>query len=573
MAERIPQSFIDELLARLDIAEIVGARVSLRETGGNHKGLCPFHQEKTPSFTVNRDKQFYYCFGCGAHGTAISFLMEHDNMGFLDAIQELAAAAGMEVPKETGAMATAQQHAPLYQVLEKAVGYYTSQLRSHADAQRAVAYLKERGLSGTIAAQYEVGLAPEGWRNLLNNLEKQGVSTRTLVAAGLVVEKDGKHYDRFRDRIMFPIRDQRGRAIGFGGRVLGEGEPKYLNSPETGLFQKGRELYGANKLAKGSNKPERLLVVEGYMDVLALAQFGLTNAVATLGTATTRDHLNRLFRLTSEVVFCFDGDRAGKQAAWRALQTTLPEMREGRSASFIFLPEGEDPDSLVRKHGRAPFEQQDRITPLSKFLFDDLLEQADPSTLDGRARLLDLAKPLVSKIPAGAYRTLITQELAGLAHLDEDKVLPVLLEQRSGRSTQRPARAGTPQSPSLLRKTITLLLQEPSLALGVQRPSLALLQGEDRPGFPLLVELLKIIQQRPDIQIGAIVERFRGSVDGSHLGKLIAMEPLGTTTVVKSDFQGAIQRLCDDVQSRRRMMLAKKGRLTEAEKAELQRRG
>ncbi|NIP82922.1 MAG: DNA primase, partial [Gemmatimonadetes bacterium] len=352
MAGRIPRQFIDDLLSRVDIVDVVDEYVPLKKGGKDHKACCPFHNEKTPSFTVSADKQFYHCFGCGAHGTAIGFLMEYAHMDFVEAVEDLAARAGLEVPREAGSGQREESLQPIYDILARASAWYQKQLRQHPEAGSAKDYLKGRGLSGEIAAQFQLGFAPTGWDNLLGAIGATDAERALMARAGLLVDKGGGgFYDRFRGRVIFPILDRRGRTIGFGGRVLGDDTPKYLNSPESAIFHKGRELYGLYQARKAAGKPERLIVVEGYMDVVALAQHGIRNAVATLGTAATEAHLEQLFRVSQDVVFCFDGDEAGRRAAWRALETALPAMHDGRQAFFMFLPEGQDPDSLVRERG------------------------------------------------------------------------------------------------------------------------------------------------------------------------------------------------------------------------------
>jgi len=377
MAGRIPQHFIDDLLTRIDIVEVIDHRVPLKKAGHEYKACCPFHGEKTPSFTVSQVKQFYHCFGCGEHGNAISFLMDYEHMDFVEAIEALAHGAGIEVPREAGTdQAPQSSNQAAYDLLEQTAQYYQQQLRDHAEAQRAVDYLKERGLTGEVAARFGIGFAPPGWDNLTRALGNDKKIQQELLNTGLVIERNDSSgiYDRFRDRIQFPIHDRRGRTIGFGGRVINKDDtPKYLNSPETPVFHKGRELYGLYEARKAMRKLVRILVVEGYMDVVALAQFDINYAVATLGTATTHDHLETLFRTVPEIIFCFDGDRAGRQAAWRALENTLPVLRDGRAARFLFLPDGEDPDSQVRKTGKTGFEAaMDQATHLSDFFFDQL---------------------------------------------------------------------------------------------------------------------------------------------------------------------------------------------------------
>lgn len=416
MAGRIPQAFIDELLDRTDLVEVVSARVQLRKTGKNYSACCPFHEEKTPSFTVSPDKQFYYCFGCRASGNAIGFVMEHDRLEFPIAVEHLAKLAGMEVPQdETRESRFDQQRKALYALLEQASDFYQIQLRQHAGAETAARYLRERGLSGEISRRFGIGFAPPGWDNLLKHLGIDDHRIELLNLAGLLVDRpeENKRYDRFRHRIVFPIRDARGRVIGFGGRVLGDDKPKYLNSPETPVFHKGRELYGLYEANQALPHLPRLLVVEGYMDVIALAQHDIANAVATLGTAITPEHLEKIFRHSSEVVFCFDGDNAGRSAARRALEVCLPAMTDGRSARFLFLPQGEDPDTLVRRLGTAEFNRLvDNAMPLPDFLLQAAGEGIDLGSLDGKARLSQKAAPLIHRMPKGIFQELVFQELA-----------------------------------------------------------------------------------------------------------------------------------------------------------------
>ncbi|WPP44767.1 DNA primase [Pseudomonas sp. AN-1] len=423
MAGLIPQRFIDDLLNRTDIVEVVGARVQLKKTGKNYSACCPFHQEKTPSFTVSPDKQFYYCFGCGAGGNALGFIMDHDHLDFPQAVEELAKRAGLEVPREDsrpGQKPRQSVDSPLYPLLGAAADYYRQALKSHPARQAAVNYLKGRGLSGTIARDFGLGFAPPGWDNLLKHLGGDSLQQKAMIDAGLLIENaEGRRYDRFRDRVMFPIRDSRGRVIAFGGRVLGDDKPKYLNSPETPVFHKGQELYGLYEARRSNRDLDEILVVEGYMDVIALAQQGLRNAVATLGTATSEEHIKRLFRVVPSILFCFDGDSAGRNAAWRALESCLPSLQDGRRVRFLFLPEGEDPDSLVRSEGadafRARISQQ--AEPLAEYFFRHLAEEADPSTLEGKAHLATLAAPLLEKIPGANLRALMRQRLGAITGL------------------------------------------------------------------------------------------------------------------------------------------------------------
>lgn len=424
MAGRIPQSFIDDVLDRADIVDIVGGRIDLRKSGKNHSACCPFHDEKTPSFTVSQDKQFFYCFGCGAGGNAIGFVIDFDRISFPEAVETLAKHVGLEVPREASQDDGANQYRKtLYSITEKADHFYRSSLRNHPNAHEAVSYLKARTLNGETARNFGIGYAPPGWDNLLQNLGKTDQDIQHLKDAGLLIdrEEEGKRYDRFRHRIMFPIRDVRGRTIGFGGRVLGDDKPKYLNSPETSLFHKGRELYGLYEANRKLRDIHNLLVVEGYMDVAALSQHGIHNAVATLGTAATSEHLDKLFRYTSEVVFCFDGDDAGRKAARRALETSLPVMLDGRSAKFLFLPDGEDPDSLVQDIGCDQFTQLIKTaTPISDYLFESLSQDLDTESLDGRARLSKLAAPLINRMPQGVFKTLMLKTLSQRTGLDTE---------------------------------------------------------------------------------------------------------------------------------------------------------
>ncbi len=527
MAGRIPQHFIDDLMQRVDIVELIDRHVPLKKAGREYQACCPFHTEKTPSFTVSPTKQFYHCFGCGAHGTALGFLMDYEHLDFVDAVEELARSVGLEVPREAAPEGArhdqADNTAPLYALLDEAARHFRQQLRQHPDAARAVEYLKKRGLSGEIAQAYGLGYAPPGWDNLLQVLGTDPQRQTQMERAGLLIKKEGGGlYDRFRDRVMFPIHDRRGRVIGFGGRVLGDDTPKYLNSPETPVFHKGRELYGLSEARKRERKLDRLLVVEGYMDVVALAQFGIGNVVATLGTATTPDHLEQLYRVVPEVVFCFDGDRAGRAAAWRALENALPVLKDGRQARFLFLPDGEDPDSLVRKEGKDAFLQRiGESIPLSEFLYEALGKQVDTASMDGRARLVELAKPLLKQLPAGVFQRMMVDRLEEVARLPRNA-----LAELHGQIPSAP-HAAPPSTPrhsgvSPIRRLITLLLQEPRLASLVE--STQGLAGVSLPGTPLLIELIDFLKDSPNVHTGALIEHWRGTEAGKHLAKL-ATEP------------------------------------------------
>jgi DNA primase len=547
MAGRIPKQFIDELLTRTDIVDVIDARVPLKKAGKDYKACCPFHEEKTPSFTVSADKQFYHCFGCGVHGTAVGFLMDYEHMSFVEAVEELARRAGLAVPREGGAVVESTQDngADLLDLLRDAARYYRLQLREHPQSGRVVDYLKGRGITGEIAHEFGLGFAPDGWDNLLRALGKDDAGREALTRAGLAVKKEnGGYYDRFRDRIMFPIEDYRGRVVGFGGRVIDKGEPKYLNSPETALFHKGRELYGLHHAREAVKRENRVLVVEGYMDVVMLAQFGVDFAVATLGTATTRDHLERLFRHAPEVIFSFDGDRAGREAAWRALENALPVLREGRQISFLFLPEGEDPDTLVRKEGREAFLARIKTAvPLPDYLFDSLSRQVDLGRLDGRARLVELARPLLSKMPHGVLRQMMLDRLAELSHMDAAK-LPAMPPPTEAASPSRPLirRTGGPQEPpSIVRRAIALLLQHPALAQKLEGESE--LSGLDLPGMTLFNELTGLLKSSPGMNTASIVEHFRESDHQHHLSKLVVWDYPSMVEDVEAEFLGVIRRL------------------------------
>lgn len=429
MAGLIPQSFIDDLLNRTDIVDVVSSRVQLKKAGKNYTACCPFHKEKTPSFSVSPDKQFYYCFGCGAGGNALGFLMDHDSLDFPQAVEDLAKAAGMEIPREESGRPHKPRQptdSPLYPLLTAAADFYRQALKSHPQRKAAVNYLKGRGLTGEIARDFGLGFAPPGWDNLYKHLSSDTLQQKAMIDAGLLVEnaETGKRYDRFRDRVMFPIRDSRGRIIAFGGRVLGDDKPKYLNSPETPVFHKGQELYGLFEARKNNRNLDEIIVVEGYMDVIALAQQGLRNAVATLGTATSEEHLKRLFRVVPSVLFCFDGDQAGRNAAWRALEATLSSLQDGRRARFLFLPEGEDPDTLVRSEGTDAFRARinQHAQPLADYFFQQLTEEADPRSLEGKAHMATLAAPLIDKVPGANLRTLMRQRLLEITGLSGEAV-------------------------------------------------------------------------------------------------------------------------------------------------------
>ncbi len=615
MAGRIPEQFIDDLLVRADIVDVIDGRVPLKKAGKDYKACCPFHEEKTASFTVSADKQFYHCFGCGAHGSAIGFLMEYEHLPFPEAVEALASSMGVEVPRSGDGPATVAQDdvQDILAILNEADLFYRKLLREHRGAQEAVDYLKGRGLTGEIAAEFGIGFAPDGWDALATALGTTAERRNLLEKSGMVTGKTGGGiYDRFRHRIIFPIHDYRGRVVGFGGRLLPSNKPdsqgsanaagagksegaaaqgnasaasagrtgaaKYLNSPETPVFHKGREMYGLFRAREAIKHANRVLVVEGYMDVVALAQHGVNNVVATLGTATTPDHLERLFRHAPEVVFCFDGDRAGRQAAWRALEQSLPLLRSGRQVSFLFLPEGEDPDSMIRAEGQAAFEQRmNNVKPLPEFLMDELVAKVDLSRLDGRARLAELAKPLIQKVPPGVFREMLLETLEKQSGLGQDKLSKSLNLDKKPPSTMgsnmRQRRGqGSPDRDSrqsLVRQAITMLLQEPQLA--VHAGDFNSLSELDWRGLDLLGELLALVAQEPDLNQARVLERYRETEYFPHLQKLAGRQPLSEAVDKEAEFTGIFDQMRHQAVQARVQALASKGldELTEQEKQEL----
>ncbi len=513
MAGRIPQSFIDNLLSRTEIVDVIGARIDLKKAGVNYKACCPFHNEKTPSFIVNPVKQFYHCYGgCGANGSAISFLMGYDHLSFPEAVETLASIAGLQVPREHQD-GPVQTRSPLYEVLDTCSAFYQRQLKSHPPA---IDYLKQRGLSGETAKRFGIGYAPNSWDALQSSLG--GCDQTDLLASGMLIENEnGRVYDRFRDRITFPIRDRRGRTVGFGGRVMGDGEPKYLNSPETSVFRKGEELYGLFEARRSNRKLDSLLVVEGYMDVIGLAQHGVGNAVATLGTATTAEHVERLFRVVDDLVFCFDGDNAGRQAAWRALKIALPALQDGREARFLFLAEGEDPDSLVRSTGSEAFTAglQSALST-ADFLFRELIGDSDMQSIGNRTRLAETARPLVGAIPGKIYRTLLYQQLSELVGTSIGE---------NARPTQAAPRRREPAYKvhlSPMRTAITLALQRPDVITGDDLDRYDF--DEAQRGGYVLQKLIGIALGNPGITTAALLENFRDAGEWDYLCQLATID-------------------------------------------------
>ena len=576
----IPDSFIDELLARVDIVDVIERRVPLKKAGREWTACCPFHNERTPSFYVSPAKQFFHCFGCGAHGSAVKFLMDYERLEFPDAVEELAQTVGLTVPREGGRDAAPREDkTDLYALLDAAALWYEGELPRNADAQ---AYCRKRGLDAETIKRFRLGWAPAGYDGVIKALGNTPRRMELLNEAGMVASSErGSKYDRFRERLMFPILDRRGRVIAFGGRIIeksGEGPPvldpraqdarksdgpKYLNSPETPLFHKGRELFALWQVKQANANLVRIVVVEGYMDVIALHQAGLPIAVATLGTATTPEHTEVLFRAAPDVVFCFDGDRAGRAAAWKALESALPRLRDGRQAYFLFLPDGEDPDSLVRKEGREGFEKRIKeAMPLSDYFFNELSHDVDMASLDGRARLAERARPLIAKLPDGAFRDLMAQELekrsGARAMLQADPA--------THRAVQRP----TAVQRSLVRSAISLLLGQPGLADQVEKPYRFL--RLDKPGVDLLAELLDIARARPGINSATLVEHFAERPEYPSLQKLMAAMSVGELESQRTEFFDALARMEDQAVTQRRDALTAKSRegaLDSAEKTEL----
>ncbi|WP_230460535.1 DNA primase [Sansalvadorimonas verongulae] len=534
MAGLIPQSFIDDLLARTDIIDVIGERITLKKSGRNHQALCPFHKEKSPSFSANQDKQFYYCFGCGASGNAVGFVMDHDHVDFPEAVETLARRAGMQVPREnSGSVQKRERYDTLYKLLTKAADWYTEQLKGHAQSDEAASYLQRRGLDTNTISTFHLGYAPPGWDNLIQALGSTPERQRLLQDAGLVVENEERKstYDRFRSRIIFPIRDQRGRVIAFGGRVLGDDKPKYLNSPETPVFHKGRELYGLYEARKANRDLNQILVVEGYMDVIALAQQGITNAVATLGTATTSDHLSYLFKHTSQVTFCFDGDNAGRQAAWRALENAIPVMDDGKQIRFLFLPQGEDPDSIVRTEGpdafRARLNDTQQALPFDVYFFRHFEQEIDTTTLDGKARLVHKVTPFIHKLPEGSFKTLMLKKLGELSDLGTDAVSSIVQTNIQNSQAYTPARQQSHSAPvDHTPREHYHTVPEQNFALPYEAGSSAQYQQRGRRNF----KGGRQESTAPAVKLKPTQRALRLLLDRPDLAKLIEPEKLNTNS-------------------------------------------
>ena len=562
----IPPEFIDEVLSRVDIVEIIEPRVALKKTGQNYTGLCPFHSEKTPSFSVSQEKQFYYCFGCQVSGNALKFLLEFERMEFIAAVEMLAAKVGLEVPKSDvkETTETSRRRKTIFEILNQASNHYREELRSHPSREIAISYLKNRGLSGEIARDFALGYAPPGWDNLYSKLANSNFERDLLIESGMVIDnkEEGKTYDRFRERIMFPIRDLRGRTIAFGGRIIGDGKPKYLNSPETPVFHKGRELYGLYEARRRNTKLIRVLVVEGYMDVLALAQFGIGYSVATLGTATSKDHIDRLFRLVPQIVFCFDGDGAGRSAAWKALVEVLAAMSDGRSVKFLFVPDGEDPDSLIRKEGKDKFELRlERATSLDRFFFSHLELDLDMDSIEGKASLSKLAMPLLGSIPEGVFKQLMIDALAGKTGLEASRLIQVAgnipkppgSAHASTREIAKSAPAATGRG--LAEAALSMLVKQPELSQEFDESEYErLLQN---PENSLLAEVALVVQREELLSPGLLLSHFREKPGFQVLRKFIDHEQLLEVSELREEYRGTITTLLNRFETQLKQELIK----------------
>ncbi len=584
MAGLIPKDFIEDMIARTDIVDIIDSRVKLKKAGKNYQACCPFHNEKTPSFTVSQDKQFYHCFGCGAHGNSVSFLMEYDRLEFPEAIEELARFHGVEVPREQGSQPRKsgvgrEQLDSDFALMEKAARFFQAQLRQHADSTKVIDYLKHRGLSGEIVKHWEIGFAPPEWDRVLrqfgNGQEQQKRQQQLLDLKLISANDNGKRFDFFRDRLMFPIRDKRGRVVGFGGRVFAQDGPKYLNSPETRIFHKGSELYGFYQARQAHRHLDRVIVVEGYMDVVALAEHGIDYAVAALGTATTPDHIQMLVRATSDIICCYDGDRAGREAAWRAMENALPFLKDGVTMRFLFLPDGEDPDTMIQKVGKTAFEAElEKAQPLSKFLFDRLLQQHSIGSTEGKAALKAEAQPLIDAILGDNQRDMLNTELSRLCG-EQDRYQR---ERDIQRANQRPPQKQTNSysapkaSISPVRAMLRLLLDEPSLAARLPHVDFSVLIESAIPGMGLLIDVHQYCSKNPNAHTGSVLEHYRNRPESAHLSKLLQQEFLIEASAVESVFKDSFKTLINWHFEQRMEILMTKSRvqgLSAAEKQEL----
>jgi len=580
MAGRISRQYIDDLLARADIVELVNSRVTLKKAGKNYQACCPFHNEKSPSFTVSQDKQFYHCFGCGEHGNAISFLMEFDRLDFVDAIEELSSHCGMEVVREENNASPAEQRRQQkiyqqkqgdYELMAQVSRFFQQQLKVASDKSKAIDYLKGRGLTGEIVKRFGIGYISDAWDGMMKVFSANGQANQQLVDLGMAIQGDkNRPYDRFRGRIMFPIRDKRGRVIGFGGRVFGDEKPKYLNSPETRIYHKGQELYGLYEAKQANKNLERLVVVEGYMDVVALAQHGVDYAVASLGTSTTAEQLQTLFRTVKEVICCYDGDKAGRDAAWRAMENALPMIRDGFSLKFVFVPDGEDPDSLIRSQGQPAFEKiLDQAMPLSQFLFSKFLEDNPVNSMEEKVALIDKLQPYLQKLPDSILKNAIIDEMAAnFGGVNSEKRL-LELQKMNASPLKKMARKTTKVTP--VRLAIALLVEHPHIVNSLD--NIAVLQSIEVPGVALLNQLLSLCQQNPQIKTPQLLEYFRDTAQGSQLAKLMCWQHHIEADTAEDVFLDSIEKLLNDfVEQRAEILLqkARTGQMSQQEKQELQ---
>ena len=570
MSGKIPRSFIDDLIERTDIISLIDAYVPLRKKGGNHWACCPFHQEKTASFSVSPQKQIYYCFGCGAGGNVISFLMNYDHLSFVEALEHLAKAAGLELPQENK---TYKPATTLYDVMSKAAAFYQAQLKK---SPQAITYLKSRGITGKLAKEYELGFAPQAWDNLISHFEKDEKTQNDLLQTGLILKKE-KVYDRFRSRIIFPIRDTQGRVIGFGGRVLTKEEPKYLNSPETVLFHKGRELYGLYEARQVLREIKHWIVVEGYMDVLALAQYEIRNVVGTLGTATTADHLNKLLRYTQNIVFCFDGDQAGREAAWRALQVALPFIDDKVRIRFLFLPQEDDPDSFIRKKGKNIFlAEVEKATSFSDFLFKHISENLDLTTLEGKASLSHTAALLLERMPESALKQMVYKNLSYVVSLDENRLRALSKEKKPDvfHQVQNQKQQSRPFKLEMtpLRQAIMMLLQNPRLCSVLSEKFF--IEEWDFSESMILKEIINLYHTGSQMTSAMLLEYWRERQEHSLISALLMKEMFVSSEEKReSEFLQIMQSLERQHQENKIEKILTKGKvqgLTEEEKKQLQ---
>jgi DNA primase len=546
MAGRIPKHFIDDIVERTDIVDLIDGKVPLKKAGKNYQACCPFHNEKSPSFSVSPDKQFYHCFGCGAHGNAISFLMEYDQLEFVEAIEELARVHGIDVPREEQKgksnyqPISREQKQSNYDLLETVTKYFQHQLKHDSNSAKVIEYLKGRGLSGETCLKYDIGYAPDSWDGILRTLAKTPDITQQLIELKVLTQNDsGKTYDFFRNRVMFPIRDKRGRVVGYGGRVIDDSLPKYLNSPETPVFHKGRELYGLYQAKQANPKLERVVIVEGYMDVVSLAQYGVSYAVAALGTATTPEHMQLLFKQTQQVICCYDGDRAGRDAAWRALENALPHLKDGIDLRFVFLPDGEDPDTVVQSVGKEGFEQQlQKATPLLNYFYDHLLTDIDITSDAGKSALLAKAKPLIEGVPSDYYREALKAKLLQLVGKNAESIIGL---NKSPLAQVKQSISELQITP--MRRAIALLLQQPQLASRIAH--IPALKNAEMPGFDTLIHIQEIALAEPNIKPHVLLERFRDRKEYSLLSQLFSWEHHIVEDNVTADFQDTFKTLQD----------------------------